>query len=135
MKLTFQERGLKDVVARLHRVEVAFNSLGALKASLGRMLKRQTQDRIQFEKHDPAGQPWAAWSPSYAATRGPGDSLLMSSRRLLNGIKASVTQKGVAITSDQDYALAVNAARPFIGISDANNHEIEDFVNGWLAKL
>lgn len=135
MNIELSVRGLKALLDRITRIERGLRSPGTLKRVLGRKLVEQTKHRIEVEKQSPDGVAWRPWSPEYAATRGPQHSLLISSRRLLNSIRASVTKDGVAVTSDTDYAARQNAERPFLGVSADNREEIRDLVAEWADKL
>lgn len=127
--------GLEAMLGTLTRIEKAWNSPGALKRQLGRILVAQTQKRITDEKAAPDGTPWEPWSPEYAKTRTGANSLLRDSDALLNSIRASVTKAGVSVDSDVPYAARQNTTRPFFGLSDENAEEIANFVNGWMAKI
>lgn len=135
VNIELTERGLKALLAKLTRVEKAFQSPGALKRSLGRMLVAQTRRRLLEEKTSPDGIQWAPWDPGYAATRGAQHSLLMDSHAMLNSIRASVTKDGASVHSDVAYAARQNAARPFLGLSAENKAEMVEFVNEWMAKI
>jgi phage virion morphogenesis protein len=127
-------QGLERMLARITRIERALRAPGQLKRAIGRKLVEQTRRRIQVEKTDPDGNPWEKWSTDYAATRGAAHSLLIDSGDLLKSIKASVTKDGVSVTSDRDYALAVHAERPFLGVSDSNSDEISELMHDWMKR-
>lgn len=135
MNIELRMRGMQAMLNRLTRVEKEYRSPGALKAQLGRILVRQTKHRIEEEKAAPDGTAWRPWSREYAATRGPGDSLLVHSRRLLNSLRASVTKDGASVHSDREYAARQNFHRPFLGLSGDNRTEVKDFVEEWFAKI
>jgi phage gpG-like protein len=132
--LTFDARGMQKLLDRITQIERKLQANGTLKRLLGAILKRQTQDRITTEKAAPDGRPWAPWSESYAATRSGGHSLLVDTGALLSSIRASVTKDGAAVTSALPYSSANQKTRPFMGVSKANNMEIEEFVAHWVGR-
>lgn len=106
---------------------------------LGQGIIQQTQARIEYEKAAPSGQKWAPWSANYAATREPGDSLLIDSRELQDSFQKKVSRNQLAIWTDIEYAGAHQfgvsennlPARPFLGFSEENLRNIDD----WLASI
>ena len=90
----------------------------------------QTRRRIFEEKTDPNGNGWLPWSPRYAATRRPGNSLLIDTHDLVDSIDSYADGNTAVVFSDVVYAGTHQdghgnvPARPFLGVSDAN---AEDF--------
>lgn len=129
-------RGMDRLIAKVTRIEKALHSPGMVKRAIGDLLVQQTKRRISVEKTEPSGRPWARWSPSYAATRSAGHSLLIDTGALLNSIKASVTKKsGVSIDSSVAYAGYVQSKRAFLGISKANSNELSTLVQKWMRSI
>jgi hypothetical protein len=131
-----QWSGLEALIARIEYIERELQARGTLKRLLGKLLVQQTQRRIQVEKTSPDGRPWAPWSARYAATRKAHHSLLIDTGAMLQSIKATVRSADqVAVTSDREYAGRQNAVRPFMGVSDSNRDEIDNFTNAWLGRV
>lgn len=126
--------GLQQMLKRITEIERKLRASGTLKRMLGRLLVDQTKRRIESEKSSPDGDPWKLWEPSYAETRGAGHSLLIDTRALLNSLKASVTKDGASVSSDREYALAVQDKRPFLGLSASNEDEIQDLITTWARR-
>lgn len=131
---------MRDMIERVTRIERALSSPGTLKRSIGRTLVQQTRRRLLTEKTAPDGTPWAPWSPTYAITRGGKHSLLIDSGAMLNSIKATVRGASgsvafVSIDSDLDYSAVNQKTRPFLGMSDENESEIQDIVGDWMERL
>lgn len=66
---------------------------------VGALVESQTRRRIEFEKTSPEGVPWAAWSPSYAATRTGNQSLLQAGGQFLDSITHNVNRASVTVGS------------------------------------
>lgn len=132
--------GLKEMLARVSRIERKLRANGTLKRMMGRMLVEQTKRRIEVEKTAPNGAAWAKWTQSYAATRSSGHSLLIDTRALLTSIKASVTKDGASVHSDAQnkhgdhYSMAVQDKRPYLGLSASNEDELQELISAWALK-
>jgi phage virion morphogenesis protein len=130
--------GFEALQARLARVS-SFG-FGRLIQGAGALVESQTKRRITREKRDPDGKAWRPWSERYARTRQGGQSLLQSHNHLLQSMQWEAADEGVAVGSNLKYARAQQAgfparhlpARPYLGISDANEHELLEELNGWL---
>lgn len=132
--------------------------------AIGALVEDQTRHRIDSEKKGPDGTPWPKWSSGYAATRHGGQSLLIGAGHFLasvqnytvgnvaqvgsNLVYAGLPQFGGTIRPKNGKSLVFNLgktkvfaksvtipARPYLGLSDENRREIEDFVIGDLEAL
>lgn len=107
---------------------------------IGGDLVRSTKRRISSEKRAPDGTPWVAWSDDYEARKKPGTMLKMSGA-LLRSIQAIVGADLIEIGSDDikagvhQYGHTVSSgpfagkhipARPYLGLSDADQSSIHD---------
>lgn len=135
--------GAKETVAALNRMRNSFaagiekRALRKLAATVG----KQTVKRVRSTKRDPGGRPWKAWSPSYAATRRSGHSLLIDKEELLAGLEdTSGTNEAIQrdgketlYGSDALYAQHVQRVRPFLGVKDgsAEHDELQAVLDDW----
>lgn len=119
------------------------DSIDVDKVELGMaaVVESQTKRRIASEKTAPDGDPWADWSPSYAETRHDGHSLLQGNNDLLTSI-AFDQQGGQTIVGTPLVYAAIHqfggeagrnqsvdiVARPYFGISDDNEAELEEIL-------
>ena len=127
------------------RLNAALRRQRGLVNDLAGLVESQTQRRIDTEKESPDGQAWDDWSAAYAATRGPGKSLLQDTNALLNAVEAHAVGDSIVEvhTGNLPYAAAqhhgrpdVNIpARPFIGLSPANRAEIAQLVRDQLGGV
>lgn len=103
-----------------------------LTSSIGQLLEAQTKRRIQDEKTAPNGEAWKAWTPEYAATRGPQHSLLIDTQALLDSIAGSATKKTARVGTNMVYAPFVQKTRPFLGMSRENKAELLEMLVDWM---
>ena len=114
----------------------------------GEAIVEDTRLRLEDDTSGPDGKAWDAWSPGYAATRGPGDKLLYSSGDLADSIEFQMRGATMSVGSDRDYALAQQFGsldgtlppRPYVGIgrelsAALNDIYASDFDGGWLAQV
>lgn len=109
--------------------------------SIGTLMIGQTQERISTTKQTPDGQAWAAWKPSTAKQRKPGQSLLFVSGDLNDNIFEEVEGDKLQVGSPLEYAAYVHDGtkhiepREFLGIGEADAREIEVELNDWLTGV
>lgn len=137
--------------ARLRTLSSGADHYSELLESIGAVVESQTRRRIQEEKTGPSGRPWRKWAKRTAKRRHGGQSLLKYDGNLLDSIEAQLTadKTGVEVGTSMKYGAAQQygmwisvvetqasikvPARPYLGLSRANNDEvtemIEDFVN------
>lgn len=108
----------------------------------------QTRRRIAEEKAAPDGTPWPAWSPNYAATRGPGKALLEGGGDLLDSITSDATEDEAEWGSNlvyfaihdqggEDWMAPGPAAIPqrqSLGLSADNETDLQRIVDDWLER-
>jgi len=117
---------------------------------VGALVVSQTQRRIHEEKRAPDGTEWDDWSDAYAGHKhgakghephpgqlrnADGHSLLELFGNLLTSITHVVHDNEVEIGSNLAYAGAQNMTRPFLGLSDANESELDRLVSSYLETL
>lgn len=114
----------------------------SLLMAIGALVKKDIQDRIETEKRTPEGGSWPAWTPQYARTRGPGDSLLLRSDSkerpdsLFNSIDTVlVGGNEVSIGTDIIYGEIQDARREFIGVDDEAEGQIVDIVSASVVQM
>ena len=149
MQIQFELNGLEHVTDAINQALAAFER-GEVLETVGATVESQTRRRIDTEKTAPDGSRWANWSASYAKTRHGGHSLLSGRGDLLDSIRSEVRGRQAEVGSNLVYAAAHQdgldmtivstkrrvtiPARPFLGVSEANEREIEQVVNDWLAE-
>jgi phage virion morphogenesis protein len=121
--------------------------LGELLDGIGGEIESQTRRRIGEEKTGPDGEPWPAWSDSYAKTRGPHHSLLIGEGHFLDSITHVVHDDELEVGSNavqaalmqfggEDIGLPQHKPRPYLGLSAENLDDIDalvvDFCEGLL---
>jgi phage gpG-like protein len=135
--LSIELRGLRDLSERLDRL-VDPAEQQTLLATISEMIVSQTQERLASEKSTPSGAAWRARDPEYAA-RAPG-SLLVASGQLLASLQARVSEAETSVGSDLPYAEAIHdgnaviPARPYLGLSEANELSILDVVEDFFVE-
>lgn len=124
---------------------------------VGALGESQTKRRIDEEKTAPDGTAWPSWSESYAATRHPGQSLLVAGGFLLDSVEyvvgisgdyvewgsnmvyAGAHQHGLDMSLVGSHRRITIPARPFLGLSDENEEDlavlVDDFVDRQLEAL
>lgn len=110
-----------------------------LLADVAKGIIAQTVMRIEVEKESPEGRPWKEWSAGYAATRDPGDSLLVDTRELVGSFEYKIGKAGFSVFTDLDYAGVHQTgggnsipARPYLGISEDNAKNIGEYLESVL---
>ncbi|MGR3501604.1 phage virion morphogenesis protein [Pseudaestuariivita sp.] len=112
---------------------------------VGQFLEGSTKARFADEE-SPDGDPWADWSPDYAASRHRGQSLLQAEGDLLDSVanrsQGTVARVGTpliygAIHQFGGDEVEINIpARPYLGVSDDDEAEIRELVTGeWRGLL
>ncbi|MCB1397261.1 MAG: phage virion morphogenesis protein [Rhodobacteraceae bacterium] len=137
----------------IERVEAALGRLGSadlddMAYNVGALLEASTRERIATEKRSPDGAAWAPWSDARPATRQPRHSLLVQDNHLLTSIQNHSEGATVKIGSNMVYAAihqvggqagrnrAVTIpARPYLGLSDADERAIHDLIAEALAEV
>jgi len=111
--------------------------------SVGALVESQTRRRIQEEKESPEGEAWEAWSERYAATRHGGNSLLQGEGDLLDSIQYLAGDDEVEVGSNLVYAATHQygdpgrgiPARPYLGLSDEDEQEIDELIRDFAGDL
>ena len=133
VELVVNDRDLRFLQTRLLRTARNLDDRDSLMASLAAEGEGQTRRRIDEEKTAPDGTPWAPWSPKYAKTRGPENSLLVSEGNLLASIESFANGDSAGWGSNLIYARTHQQgdmkrnipARPYLGLSD---RDVEDLM-------
>ena len=113
-----------------------------LLSEVGDIIREDIQERIKTTKVDPNGTPWAPWSERTFIARAKegsaGLGLLYRTGRLYNSLVKDVHSRDVKVYSTAPYAAYLNngtknmPARPFIGISEKANKDIDILVRSYL---
>jgi phage virion morphogenesis protein len=139
--LTLDVQGLPQLKARINKLASRSN-FEELMEGIGAEIESQTHRRLQEEKQSPEGEPWAAWSNSYAQSRHSGHSLLMNEGELDDSIQFLVLDDEIHVGTNLIYAAVQHFggedvgkpnldARPYLGLSDENLSDIEALVDDW----
>lgn len=114
--------------------------MAALNRAMAAEVESQVRRRIEDERTSPEGNPWADWSPGYAATRHGGHRLLQNEGDLLDSINALATADRAEVGTNLVYGAvhqfgfaAKNIpARPYLGLSSENAEDVMDVVETWV---
>jgi phage virion morphogenesis protein len=137
--LVVTTQGLDGIEKKFERAAEGIWRRG-LMVVVGQLVKAQTQRRIEAEKTDPGGAPWAAWAPSTAARRNGGQSLLVYNRRLLASIFSKPTEFTAQIGTPVPYGGFLQdgtshmVARQFLGLSSDNEDEVSKAVTAFVVS-
>jgi phage virion morphogenesis protein len=145
--VTSELDGLAPVLRRLNAIADPRRTADGL-AAIGALIESQTKARFD-DRASPEGDPWAAWSETYAETRKKGQTLLVASGSLRDSIAWDLTADELRVGSNLVYAALHQAggtddmapgpaavpARPFLGLSTDNVQEIEDALGVWMTGL
>lgn len=137
-------RGLAAVQRAIRRM--TFLDTDRLFDAIGTVVESQVRRRIQKQEGPPDGGSWAPYSEKYAAWKesiGKGsEGFLQLEGHLHDSITHNVLHDGVEIGSNLKYAAThqlgsedgSTPARPYLGLSADNEHELEDDITRWLKR-
>jgi phage gpG-like protein len=125
-------KGLQATQAKLAQM-MGFD-LRPLLDLMGDLVIERTQERIRNEKESPEGVPWKRWSIEYAKTRTGGQSLLFDSGDLHGSIEKTISGNTLTVGSELDYAAPNQKTRPFLGISDDDQKDLEDTLANFFTQ-
>ena len=116
-----------------------------LELGMGAVIESQTKRRISDEKTSAKGDPWKDWQPDYAKTRHGGHSILQGDNNLLESIATDQPGGQTIVGTPLVYAAIHQfggkagrnksvdiAARPYFGVSDENEAELEDILFDYM---
>jgi phage virion morphogenesis protein len=136
------EVSLDSAAAQAALARLSPELLAELVDDIGSMVKAQTEQRIDVEKTDPDGKPWASWSQRHAErlAKKTARSLLVGEGDLRDSLAAYVTGTEVRVGTNLPYG-AIHQfggdvsqghppipARPYLGLSVENATEIENLL-------
>ena len=142
--------GSRELERLIKALEEPGERVDRLLDAIGQQQEDSARYRISQTKRAPDGKRWAPWSPRYAATRGPGHSLLRDTGALYDSLTHNVLGRhAVEIGSNMHYAGHLQEgtkkpdggvlmpARPFLngedGIEDSSDRqEIRELVRAWF---
>lgn len=107
------------------------------------LVENQTRRRVQQDKVGPDGRPWDAWSTRYAATRGPGKSLLQGEGDLMDSLDSQVDDEAAEVGTNLVYGATHQfgdedrniPARPYLGLSRDDLNELERLTVNYGERL
>lgn len=140
VSLRYDLRGIDRIRERL--VRLTGIDRDQLLDEIGATIETQTKVRIEEEKRSPEGVKWAEWSKRYAKTRHGGHKLLENEGNLYDDINHLVHGSEVEIGTDMVYAATHQfgdvtrniPARPYLGVSEDNESELEDQVERFFER-
>ena len=130
--------GLAETEKRMEDIASGAWKRGLL-AIVGGLVQRQTVTRIRSEKTAPSGAAWAGWAKSTARRKRKGDGLMVETGRLMGSISASVAGDTAVIGTNVFYGAFHQEgtpkmlARPFLGLSKANEDEVTGAAERFIA--
>lgn len=140
IELTITHTGLTEASAVMARM-VGFD-LAELTDDVGAILESGAKGRF-VTKQSPDGTAWPQWSDEYAATRHGGHSLLMNEGDLEQDVQNYSSGLEAKVGASLAYARRQQLgdtdpgipARAFLGMSEADEMDINDLVIGRLSEL
>lgn len=117
------------LILRVKGLRFQLQNPAGLMRTVAQGVETQTRHRIHNEKTAPDGRRWRPWSKAYAKTRGPQHSLLIDTRKMVDGIDSRSGSRTAEIFSKRPYAGKHQRERPFLGLSRENASDI----SAWLA--
>lgn len=140
LQLTITHDGLTnahDILAKMAGFDLA-----ELTDDVGALLESGAKGRF-VSKESPDGTAWPQWSESYAATRHGGQSLLMNDGDLEEDVQNYSSGLEAKVGASLPYARRQQLgdtdpgipARAFLGMSEADEVDINDLVIGRLKDL
>ncbi len=140
LQLTITHDGLtnaRDILAKMAGFDLA-----ELTDDVGALLESGAKGRF-VTKESPDGTAWPQWSQTYAATRHGGHSLLMNEGDLKDDVQNYSSGLEAKVGASLPYARRQQLgdtdpgipARAFLGMSEADEMDINDLVTGRLRDL
>lgn len=135
--------GLDDAIKRVARLQSA--NLAEFADNAGAVLESSTRERFETKKA-PDGSDWVPWSDAYDDTRKHGQhSLLVDEQGMLDSVASYTNSAQVEVGSNLVYAAHHHfggeeigtgvPARPFLGVSDQDQGDLQDLADDWLGGL
>lgn len=139
--LTYDLSGLDRVNDYLDRLVYADRR--ELLDIVGSTVESQTRQRIEEQEGAPDGTPWPEWSEDYAATRHANHGFLLGEGDLFDSLGYVVGNDGVEIGTNLIYGATHQfgddergiPARPYLGLSDNDESDLETVVDDYLEGL
>lgn len=139
-------QGADKLRYRLAHLAARIGSAGPVLEAIGGVVESQTRRRLGEDKKGPDGEAWPAWSPGYAASCKPGQTLLEAEGHLIDGIHYMVEGDQVEIGSGLVYAAIQqfggaevgrpgHPARPYLGIGHDDETEIAAVLGDWIGAV
>lgn len=143
VSVNITSRGLENAIVTLSKLS-NFDT-AELSDNLGALIESSTKRRLGVEKTSPDGKQWAAWSASYAKTRGNEHSLLVNDNDLLESIQNYSKKSEVKVGSHLEYAARrhfggsefgySDPAREYLGLSDRDERDLLSLVRNELSEI
>lgn len=133
-------RGFDEVRRVLNKV--AWLDIEKLLDDVGAVIESQVRRRIIEQEGPPEGGDWKEYDPQYREWKsaqgklvGKGKGFLLLEGHLEDSIQRVVRGGAVEIGSNLQYAGPNQATRPFLGLSDENQDEVEHATTDWLREV
>lgn len=136
--ITISLQGSEEAYIYISKQLGGFNT-GAMMQSIASTVEAQTKRRINSEKTSPGGAKWAPLKASTIARKGT-DNILVDNGQLLGSI-SHIAQSHLAVVGTNVFYAPFHQdgtkkmpAREFIGLSAANQTEVEHIINTFVAR-
>lgn len=136
--LTVKIDGVDNVISRLQRASDAVRG-GRLMRQVGQTVREQVRRRITSEKTAPSGAAWAPLKPSTIARKGNAN-ILIHKGKLVGSVSSTSGGLSATVGTSPFYGVFLQGgtrkmvARPFMGLSQANEREVETVVANFVAR-
>lgn len=116
--------------------------LNDLMDNVGSMVEGQVRRRITHQEGPPKGGDWDEYTPAYRRWKdkqgkltGAGKGFLRLHGELLDSIQHLSTGYQVEVGSNKKYANRMQDQRPYLGLSEQDQDDIEDLTKEWLRDV
>lgn len=136
--LSIKVTGIDGAISRLQRAQQSLRG-GRLMRMVGQTVQGQVRRRITSEKTAPSGAAWAPLKPATIAKKGH-SNILIDKRRLVGSVNFRAGGLSTTVGTTPFYGVFLQSgtrkmvARPFMGLSAANEREVESVVANFVAR-
>lgn len=138
---------LDPLANEFRQLAVRLGDLTQVMGAIGSILESSTAERIARSKTAPDGTPWADWAESTRKRRTDANGQVRGSLLLQRGQQGGLLRTVTHLASQNSVIIGVGKhygaylqlgtrympARPFLGLSTQDYHDIDDLLRDWLA--
>lgn len=130
---------LGETADKLNHAYIALGDLTPLMRDIGAYLEGSTRQRFA-DKQAPSGIAWENLLPSTQKQKGD-NNILIDSGDLVRSLTHYASSNSVTVGVSEPYGVYHQlgtkhiTARPFLGISDNDNNEIDVLINDYLERI